>query len=32
MNSCGGYCQAPSLQSSVKSVESAVYLLSSAFG
>ena len=32
MNFCGGYCQAPSLQSSVKSAESAVYLLSSAFG
>jgi len=27
----GGYCQASSLQSSVKSAESAVYLLSSAF-
>ena len=29
MNSCGGYCQAPALQSSV---ESAVYLLTSALG
>ena len=31
MNSCYGYCQAPGLQSSVKSVQSVVYLLFSVF-